>query len=105
MADGRLIAIGDVHGCGHRYSTLAIDSIRPTADDTLVFIGDMVDQGPETREVLERIIELKSRCEVVLIEGNHEELMFKARESQAAFLYWEHCGGCSRSTRITSAAS
>jgi serine/threonine protein phosphatase 1 len=92
MADGRLIAIGDVHGCGHALDAL-IDSIRPTADDTLVFIGDMVDQGPETREVLERIIELKSRCEVVLIEGNHEELMFKARESQAAFLYWEHCGG------------
>jgi serine/threonine protein phosphatase 1 len=92
MADGRLIAIGDVHGCAHALEAL-VEAIGPAADDTLVFLGDMVDQGPETREVLERIIELKSRCRIVLIEGNHEEMMFAARESLAAFLYWENCGG------------
>ena len=56
-----------------------LDVILPEADDTLVFLGDLVDQGPETREVLERVIELKSLCRVVLIEGNHEEMMFAVR--------------------------
>jgi 3',5'-cyclic AMP phosphodiesterase CpdA len=92
MAEGRLIAIGDVHGCAHALDAL-LDVIAPAANDTLVFLGDLVDQGPQTREVIERIIELKSRCHVVLIEGNHEEMMFAARESVGALRYWENCGG------------
>jgi serine/threonine protein phosphatase 1 len=92
MADGRLIAIGDVHGCAHALDAL-LEAIRPAAADTLVFIGDMVDQGPETKSVLERIIELRSACRIVLIEGNHEEMMFAAREREAAQRYWENCGG------------
>ena len=81
MAEGRIIAVGDVHGCAHALDAL-LDVILPEADDTLVFLGDLVDQGPETREVLERVIELKLRCCVVLIEGNHEEMMFAAREAR-----------------------
>jgi serine/threonine protein phosphatase 1 len=92
MAEGRLIAIGDVHGCAHALDAL-VEAIEPAADDTLVFLGDLVDQGPQTREVIERIIELKSRCRVVIIEGNHEEMMFAARESVGALRYWENCGG------------
>jgi serine/threonine protein phosphatase 1 len=92
MSEGRIIAVGDVHGCAHALDAL-LDVIGPEFDDTLVFLGDLVDQGPETREVLERVIELKSRCRVVLIEGNHEEMMFAAREREAAQRYWENCGG------------
>jgi serine/threonine protein phosphatase 1 len=92
MAEGRLIAIGDVHGCAHALDAL-LDVIAPAADDTLVFLGDLVDQGPQTREVIERIIDLKSRCHVVIIEGNHEEMMFAARETVGALRYWENCGG------------
>jgi serine/threonine protein phosphatase 1 len=92
MSEGRIIAVGDVHGCAHALDAL-LDVIGPEFDDTLVFLGDLVDQGPETREVLERVIELKSRCRVVLIEGNHEEMMFAARESEGALRYWERCGG------------
>ncbi len=65
----------------HMRSTHFLEVIAPAADDTLVFLGDLVDQGPQTREVIERIIELKSRCHVVIIEGNHEEMMFAARET------------------------
>jgi serine/threonine protein phosphatase 1 len=70
-----------------------VGAISPATGDTLVFLGDLIDQGPETREVLERIIELQSRCDVVLIQGNHEEMLYAARESAAAQRYWENCGG------------
>ena len=53
-----------------------LDVILPEADDTLVFLGDLVDQGPETRGGVSGAIKLKSLCRVVLIEGNHEEMMF-----------------------------
>ncbi len=48
-----------------------------------MFLGDLIDQGKESREVLERIIELKRECHVVLIQGNHEEMMYAAWESEA----------------------
>ncbi len=88
----RLIAIGDVHGCAHALDAL-LEAIAPARDDCLVFLGDLVDQGRETRDVLDRLIELRDRCGVILIQGNHEEMMFAARESEAALRYWEVCGG------------
>ena len=92
MSPNRLIAIGDVHGCFHALDAV-LTEIEPTSDDRIVFLGDMVDTGKETREVLERIITLKQECDVVMIQGNHEEMMYAARENEKALRYWENCGG------------
>lgn len=88
----RLIAVGDVHGCVHAVDAL-IRAIRPTEADTLVFLGDLIDQGRESSEVLDYLINLQHRCRVVLITGNHEEMMFAARDNVEALRYWEDCGG------------
>jgi serine/threonine protein phosphatase 1 len=88
----RLIAIGDVHGCIHALEAL-LEAIAPTADDTLVFLGDLIDFGRDARDVLEAIIKLQHQCHVVLIQGNHEEMMFWARGEEKALHYWENHGG------------
>jgi serine/threonine protein phosphatase 1 len=88
----RVIAIGDVHGCVHALETI-LESIRPTADDELVFLGDLVDQGRDTRDVIQRVLELRSACRVVVVRGNHEEMMLAARDDEQAFGFWERCGG------------
>ena len=91
-AGGRLVAIGDVHGCN-----LALDAVLqaldPTPRDHLVFLGDLVDQGKDTKDVLERIIKLRDTTKLTLIQGNHEEMMLAARENEPALRYWERCGG------------
>jgi len=87
-----MIAIGDVHGCVHALDAL-LDAIEPASDDRIVFLGDLIDQGKESREVLERIIRLQRECQVVLIQGNHEEMLYAARENERALRYWENCGG------------
>lgn len=89
---GRLIAIGDVHGCAHALDTV-LGAVEPTRSDRLVFLGDLVDQGRDSRDVLERILALGRQCDVALIRGNHEEMMFAARTSEKALRYWEVCGG------------
>ena len=94
---GRLIAIGDVHGCIHALDAV-LDAIKPTAADELVFLGDMIDNGRESKDVLERILKLQQRCRVVLIEGNHEEMMLRARDSDADMNYWMNCGGAATLT-------
>lgn len=89
---GRLIAIGDIHGCCLALDTL-LQAIQPTRLDRLVFLGDLVDQGKESKDVLERILALQKITQVTLIQGNHEEMMFAALENEQALRYWERCGG------------
>jgi serine/threonine protein phosphatase 1 len=92
MNHGRLIAIGDVHGCIHGLEAL-LGAINPQPSDQLVFLGDLIDGGASSREVLETFLALKSKCEVVLVQGNHEEMLYSARQTVEALRYWERCGG------------
>ena len=83
MDAGRLIAIGDVHGCVHALDTL-LAAIGPMPADQIVFLGDLIDQGHDSRDVIERLIELRRQCRLIVIEGNHEEMMLAARHNQEA---------------------
>jgi len=72
---GRIFAVGDIHGCldqlKEMISLLDIDRNQ----DTLVFIGDYIDRGPDSKGVLDFILELKKEMKtVVCLRGNHEEM-------------------------------
>lgn len=69
-----LIAIGDVHGCPLSMDAL-FDRIQPTKDDTLVFIGDYIDRGPDSKGVIDRLLTLQDEYTCVFLRGNHEELL------------------------------
>src|SRR5262249_765311 len=88
----RLLAIGDVHGCLTALDPL-LGFVRPTPDDQVVFLGDYVDRGPDSRGVLERLVELKRMRQVVCLRGNHEIMMLGAARSWSAFQFWLNCGG------------
>ena len=56
-------------------------------------LGDFVDQGHESRLVIDRLIELGDSCQLVVLLGNHEEMLLAARTSEEALRSWEVCGG------------
>lgn len=56
-------------------------------------LGDFIDQGFETRSVIETLMACQERCELVYLMGNHEEMLLAARSNEAALRYWEVCGG------------
>lgn len=85
-------AIGDIHGCFDALIAL-IDAVQPGADDTLVFLGDYVDRGPESRGVIEWLLEESQRRELICLRGNHEMLMQAARDNPLMFDAWMPCGG------------
>ena len=60
----RRFAIGDIHGCMKSLRTL-IDTIDPEPDDELIFLGDYVDRGPNSRDVIDQMIQLRGRCQTV----------------------------------------
>jgi serine/threonine protein phosphatase 1 len=89
---GRTFAVGDIHGCSTALRTL-LDAICPQPDDRIVVLGDVIDYGPDSRGVIEQLIALSARCGLVLIQGNHEEMLFEALKGRGDRRYWESCGG------------
>ena len=61
---GRLIAIGDIHGCVHALDVLLAE-IVPSSSDRLVFLGDLIDQGRDSGAVIDRLLQLQQQCDVV----------------------------------------
>ena len=74
---GKIYAVGDIHGCFDKLEALM--KILPwdkDRGDVLLFIGDYVDRGPKTREVVQFLVELKrGGGKFVFLKGNHEKML------------------------------
>jgi serine/threonine protein phosphatase 1 len=71
----RIIAIGDLHG--HLAPLRRIlERIAPGPSDFIVFIGDYIDRGPDSREVVQDLIELnEAHPNTAFLKGNHEDML------------------------------
>ncbi len=88
----RTLAIGDVHGCSLALRTL-LAAIDPRPEDTLVMLGDYVDRGPDSRGVIDTLLEWRTKCNLVTLMGNHEQMMLAALEAQSEWRFWMQFGG------------
>lgn len=77
--------IGDIHGCLEPVQRL-LDKVRPRAEDALVFVGDYIDRGPQSRQVVDFLLALPLQCTFLM--GNHEQMLlrFLAGEGEEHFL-------------------
>ncbi len=88
----KTFAIGDVHGYLTALQTL-IEHLNPQGDDTLIFLGDVIDRGENSKGVIDLILALKARCKVLCIKGNHEEMLLTASYHSATRGMWLYHGG------------
>jgi serine/threonine protein phosphatase 1 len=88
----RVIAIGDIHGCAAALRAI-IEAISPRSDDTLITLGDCVDRGSESRQVIEEMLLLRERCQLVPLLGNHEEMMLNFMDGKQQPDNWLDVGG------------
>lgn len=95
----RIYAIGDIHGRLDLLTMLAAaiaDEQRslPPARPTLVFLGDYVDRGPDSRGVIDWLIERPLPAfERVHLRGNHEDWFDSFRSDIRVGPSWFYCGG------------
>jgi serine/threonine protein phosphatase 1 len=90
---GRTIAIGDIHGCLAALDAV-LAGIEPRPDDTLVTLGDYIDRGPHSREVIERLLRLKDECRLVPLLGNHDQMLLLICEGMPELISdWRLFGG------------
>lgn len=77
MNSRKIFAIGDIHGCYDKLA--AMMKILPwdrDNGDLLLFIGDYIDRGPRSRDVLDLLVDLKSKGgEFAFLKGNHEKML------------------------------
>ena len=86
----RIYAIGDIHGCYDKLRRLLDRIDIRWSRDTLVFLGDYIDRGPHSFEVLDCLIELKKQHPgSVFLKGNHEAMFldFLAGNHALSFIY------------------
>jgi len=89
---GRILAIGDIHGCHVAFDTL-LDHLAVTPSDTVVVLGDVIDRGPGTRQVIDRLLELRERCRLIFLLGNHEEMFLDSLTIDEVREPWLSFGG------------
>jgi serine/threonine protein phosphatase 1 len=94
----RVYAIGDVHGRADLLEKVFLridthETHRPSVRPVHVLIGDYIDRGPASREVIELLIRRAANHEVVCLKGNHETLLLDFLKNPASLRDWSMVGG------------
>ena len=88
----KLIGISDIHG---EYDKLCsvLDKVIPQKEDTIVFMGDYIDRGAQSREVVDKLIDMQNLCNCIYLIGSHEYAMLNApRDDYYNYLFWNYGG-------------
>jgi serine/threonine protein phosphatase 1 len=96
----RLYAIGDVHGCLDLFGRLVglirrDNAVRPPCRTKIVLLGDMIDRGPNSAELVRHLRQFHDRTKnLIVLQGNHEATMVEAlRGNLEALSAWLNFGG------------
>ena len=93
-----MYVVGDVHGSADALRDVfsRIDADKPLwAGRRLVqiFLGDYVDRGPASREVLDLLITRSQTDELLLLKGNHEAMFLEFLDNPSLLGHWRQFGG------------
>jgi len=80
--------VGDIHGCYYTLKKL-ISSLNIQESDKLIFLGDYIDRGPHSKDVVEYVKNLSKDKSVIALKGNHEQMCVYGFDKQL----WLHNGG------------
>jgi serine/threonine protein phosphatase 1 len=94
----RIYAIGDVHGCSSLLEQLlalieAHITAFPSRRAILVFLGDYIDRGPASSQVIDQLLVLRKHKDVIFLKGNHESYLVEFLRTPAILPKWFQIGG------------
>jgi len=94
----RVYAIGDIHGCSGLLDRLLATiereiSAHPAPEPMIVFLGDYIDRGPRSADVLSRLAHGSLTTPTVALRGNHEEMLLRFLGDPTYLGAWRQFGG------------
>lgn len=76
----QIIAIGDIHGCAKTLKALW-EKLEPYSDRVHLFVGDYIDRGPDSKEVVDFLLRVKQERKTIFLRGNHELMLLNALQT------------------------
>jgi len=90
----RRFVIPDIHGCVRTFRHLLREIIRLQKADSIYLLGDTIDRGPASKEVIDEIRSLRiDGYNIHSIRGNHEVMLLKSCHDRTYFYLWMLNGG------------
>ena len=86
----RIFAISDIHGCGFSFEHLVSKEIKLKKSDRLYLLGDYIDRGKNSKQVIDIILDLISKgFQVNCLMGNHEQMFLHTKEDELNLNHWK----------------
>ena len=96
----RRIAISDIHGCAKTFKALVENQVQLSKKDELYLLGDYIDRGPDSKGVIDYMLDLKAAgYQLFCLKGNHEDMMQNSLKYEDEMDFWYINGG---NTTLTS---
>ena len=98
----RTIIVGDIHGCYRQFITLLRKVNYKKNKDKLILLGDLMDRGPSSYEMLQWAIKWKeeNKDHFFMIRGNHEQMIVEQSKELERRLIWREIGRASCRERV-----
>lgn len=77
MSDNNYVAIGDIHGCLQSLQALT-QKLEKYSDRQFVFLGDYIDRGPDSKGVVDFLLDYREQQNCIFLRGNHEQMLLDA---------------------------
>jgi serine/threonine protein phosphatase 1 len=85
----RRFVIGDIHGCSKTLKKLLFETCKVQKEDSIYFLGDYIDRGPNSKKVIDRILKMKKQgYNVYPVLGNHEVLLLDSANFVQNHIVW-----------------
>jgi serine/threonine protein phosphatase 1 len=93
----RVYAIGDIHGCDAELRALLdlieADARKTQAECRLIFLGDYIDRGPASKDVVDRLFHIARQFRTICLRGNHEQMLLDFLDDAKVLRTWSQMGG------------
>ena len=90
----RTLIIGDIHGCSLTFRKMVEEEMKLQSNDQLFLLGDYIDRGPDSKGVVDYILELRKKgFNVRTLRGNHEQLLIESANNKMVQGMWLNNGG------------
>lgn len=91
MSETKYVAIGDIHGCLKSLKAL-LQKLEDYSERSFIFLGDYIDRGPDSKGVVDFLLDYRKQQDCIFLRGNHEQMLLDAHHNNDLDL-WLMNGG------------